>query len=86
MDEDEAAEVLRRVGLTIKAERARRDWTQEKLAHDSGLSVSQIARMERGHRDAGVTRIVRVAWALNVDPAVLLHGLGRDDFLKSRSG
>lgn len=85
MDEDEAAEVLRRVGLTIKAERARRDWTQERLAHDSGLSVSQIARMERGHRDAGVTRIVRVAWALDIEPGLLLQGLGHDDFKAHRT-
>ncbi|MFT4265573.1 MAG: helix-turn-helix transcriptional regulator [Nocardioides sp.] len=77
---DEEAAVLRHVGLTIKAERARRDWTQEKLAHDSGLSVSQIARMERGLRDAGVTRIVRVAWALGIDPAVLLGGLSLHNF------
>ena len=80
MNDEEAAEVLRQVGLTLKAERARRDWTQEKLAHDAGLSVSQIARMERGHRDAGVTRIVRVAWALGIEPGVLLQGLTRDTF------
>lgn len=84
MNNEEAAEVLRQVGLTLKAERARRDWTQEKLAHDAGLSVSQIARMERGHRDAGVTRIVRVAWALDIEPGLLFQGLSEDEFKARR--
>jgi len=85
MDEDEAAEVLRQVGLTLKAERARRDWTQERLAHDAGLSVSQIARMERGLRDARLTTLVRVVWELKIDPLVLFQGLQEEDFRQARA-
>lgn len=77
MNDDEAAEILRKVGLNLRAERARRDWTQERLAAASGLSVSQIARMERGHRDARLTTVVRVAWALGIEPLVLFEGILR---------
>lgn len=75
MDEDEATGVLRQVGRNIRAERARREWTQEGLAHASGLGVAQIARMERGELDTGITKYIRVARALQVSPALLLQDI-----------
>lgn len=71
----EASDVLRQVGRNIKAERARRELTQEALAHLAGIGVAQLARMERGESDSGLTKYVRVARALDVEPSLLLHGV-----------
>ncbi|WP_179651682.1 helix-turn-helix domain-containing protein [Nocardioides aromaticivorans] len=75
MDSSDKHAVLRRVGLNIKAERARRELTQEALAHLVGIGVAQLARMERGETDSGLSSYVGVARALEVDPALLLQGL-----------
>lgn len=75
MDQTTAPEFLRRIGRNIKAERARRDWTQEALAHASGVGVAQVARMERGEMDTGITKYMRIASALGVPTATLLQGV-----------
>ena len=75
MGRQEPDDVLRQVGRNIRAERARSELTQETLAHLAGIGVAQLARMERGETDSGLTKYVRVARALDVDPALLLHGL-----------
>lgn len=77
MDSSEKHAVLRHVGRNIKAERARRELTQEALAHAVGIGVAQLARMERGESDSGLTSYVRVARALDVEPALLLQGVAR---------
>lgn len=75
MSASEANDVLRQVGRNIKAERARRELTQEALAHLAGVGVAQLARMERGETDSGLTKYVRVARALGLEPALLLYGV-----------
>ena len=69
------SDVLRQVGRNIKAERARRELTQEALAHVAGVGVAQLARMERGETDSGLTKYVSVARALGVPPELLLQGV-----------
>lgn len=66
-------DVLKRIGRNIRAERARREMTQEALAHASGVAVAQVARMERGESDTGISKYVLVARAMNVSPALLLQ-------------
>lgn len=68
-------QVLRQVGRNIRAERARRDLTQESLAHAAGIGVAQLARMERGETDSGLSKYVLVARALSVDLALLVEGV-----------
>ena len=75
MGSNDTREVLRRIGLNIKAERARRELTQESLAHRAGVAVAQVARMERGESDTGISKYVLVARALNVSPELLLQGV-----------
>lgn len=67
--------ILRKVGRNLKAERARRDLTQETVARKSGMYTTQIARMERGETDTGITKYLKVAWAIEMDPALLFTGL-----------
>lgn len=75
MDQSDARDLLRRAGRNIRAERARKEWTQDALAHASGIGVAQIARMERGEMDSGLTKYIRVARALEVRLAVLLQDI-----------
>lgn len=65
--------VLKRIGRNIRAERARRDLTQEALAHSSGVAVAQVARMERGESDTGISKYVRLARAMKLQPSALLQ-------------
>lgn len=69
------ADILVRIGSNLRAERARRNLTQETLAAMAGLATTQLARMERGETDSGITKYVHIAWALGVDPSTLLVGL-----------
>jgi transcriptional regulator with XRE-family HTH domain len=71
----EAARILVIVGDNIRAERSRRGLSQEQLARMTGLGTTQIARMERGESDSGISRHVRVAWALGIAPGVLFQDL-----------
>jgi len=45
-------------GLSIRALRRRRGWTQEDLGERAGLSRSAIWRIERGHGDALSVRVL----------------------------
>ncbi len=68
-------DVLERIGANVRAERARRRLTQEQLADRAGLAVTQVARMERGEVDSGVTKYVSIARALHMDVSDLFEGL-----------
>lgn len=68
-------DVLKQIGRNIKAERARREWTQEMLAFESGVAVAQVARMKRGETDTGIAKYVLLARAMNVSPSLLLQDI-----------
>lgn len=69
-------DLLAVIGANLRAERARRNFSQEDLAHAAGMAVTQVARMERGEVDSGITKYVRIAQALGVEVATLLEGIG----------
>jgi transcriptional regulator with XRE-family HTH domain len=75
MDSDDARQTLVQIGRNIRAERARVGLRQEEVAHLAHMGVAQLARMERGEVDAGITKYVRVGRALGVDLAAILHGV-----------
>jgi transcriptional regulator with XRE-family HTH domain len=62
-------------GANVRAARTAKDWTQEDLAHATGLAVVQVSRIERGVREVRLTTIARLAKALDVTPNDLLRGL-----------
>ncbi len=66
---------LRRIGRNIRAERTRRDLTQEALAARAGLATTQVARMERGETDSGISKYLRLAAAIGMAPADLFFGV-----------
>jgi transcriptional regulator with XRE-family HTH domain len=66
---------VERFGKNVRAARTEKGWTQEQLAHESGLAVVQISRIERGVREVRLTTLLRLITALGTDPETLLAGL-----------
>lgn len=87
MDETEAA---RRVGIEVRALRARHGWSQERLAERAGTHANCIGRVERGEANTSLYGLVRIAAALGVPPARLFdepprYDLGRHEAAKDRA-
>ncbi|RQP27708.1 helix-turn-helix domain-containing protein [Burkholderia ubonensis] len=64
-----AREVL---AINLRRMRAERDWTQEDLAHYSGLDRSFIAHVERQSRNISLDNLEKLAIALSVPISKLL--------------
>ncbi len=69
------AETLQRFGDNVRAARRARGWTQEDLAHKSGLATVQVSRIERGAREIRLTTLLRLLAAFEAPPEELLEGL-----------
>jgi transcriptional regulator with XRE-family HTH domain len=66
---------VKRFGANVLAARKAKGWTQEELAHESGLAPVQVSRIERGVREIRLTTLVRLLAALDASPDLLLDGL-----------
>jgi transcriptional regulator with XRE-family HTH domain len=66
---------VKRFGANVRAARKAKGWTQEELAHESGLAPVQVSRIERGVREIRLTTLVRLLTALDATPDLLLDGL-----------
>ncbi|MEX2448995.1 MAG: helix-turn-helix transcriptional regulator [Solirubrobacterales bacterium] len=66
---------VKRFGANVRAARKAKGWTQEDLAHESGLATVQVSRIERGVREIRLTTLVRLLAALDASPDLLLDGL-----------
>jgi len=58
-------------GNRVRDLRTGRDWTQEKLAEESGIHRTYIGGVERGLRNISLKNISRIAAALDVPIAEL---------------
>ena len=63
------ADLRKRFGLLVAANRRRRGLTQEQLAEAAELSADMVAKIETGVSGARFPVIERLAAALEVDPA-----------------
>ncbi|WP_017933589.1 helix-turn-helix domain-containing protein [Nocardioides sp. Iso805N] len=70
--------LLEQIGSNLRAERVRRHLTQDAVARRSGLGVTQIARMERGETDSGISKYLRLSAAIGIDPNELFHDIRVD--------
>ena len=68
-------QAVKRFGENVRAARKAKGWTQEDLAHESGLATVQVSRIERGVREIRLTTLVRLLTALDIAPNRLLDGL-----------
>jgi transcriptional regulator with XRE-family HTH domain len=66
---------LQAFGENVRSARKSRGWTQEDLAHEAGLAVVQISRIERGRREVRLSTLLRLLSALEAPPESLLEGL-----------
>ena len=64
---------LKEFGKNLKRVRAETNFTQERLAYESGLALSQIARIEIGERNPTLCTIIVIAKTLKVEPVALLN-------------
>lgn len=64
-----------RFGANVRAARVARGWTQEDLAHKTGLASVQVSRIERGRREVRLTTLLRLVAALDMTPNDLLDGV-----------
>ena len=70
------AHVLKAVGMKIRLARVERGWSQEDLAHESGIRhQSLISPLELGQARAGLVTYVRIARAFGVTLEQLFSGV-----------
>lgn len=67
--------ILERFGANVRSARHARGWTQEDLAHKTGLATVQVSRIERGAREIRLTTLLRLLAAFEAPPEELLQGL-----------
>lgn len=66
-------EGLRLFAETLKAVRKSKGITQEELSHKSGLTLSQIARIETVRINPTLSTVFRICRALEVEPVELFE-------------
>ena len=59
--------------------------SQEDIANLADMHVTNYGRIERGEANSELHTIVRIATALDVDPAILMSGLFGTEMLPDRS-
>lgn len=65
--------LLKQLGLNIKAERIRCGYTQESFAEKMGITREYLSRIERGKANMSILKILTVANNLNSDINNLLR-------------
>jgi transcriptional regulator with XRE-family HTH domain len=61
------------VGANIRRLRKAKGLTQEQLAHESEIAMRYIAGVERGEENPSLKYLVKIADALETEPADLLR-------------
>jgi transcriptional regulator with XRE-family HTH domain len=69
---------LREFGRRVRDRRVELGLSQEDLAERAGLHRTYISSLEQGRRNVAVHNVVRLAEALDIDPADLVQGLTSD--------
>lgn len=66
-------DVVKLLGLNVRALRRERGLSQEELAHRAHMERSYVSDLERGTRNPSVRALGRLAEALEVEPSQLLQ-------------
>ena len=67
MDISEESFILN-LGIHIRKLRDKKNMSQQDLANDSGITKSQIARIERAEINTTVKTFIKIANALEIEP------------------
>ena len=62
-----------KIGQSVRAERIKRFWTQERLAKEAGISQKALSKIETDEVDPRFSTILRIAEALDVDANELVN-------------
>jgi len=60
------------LGANIRRLRKAKGLTQEQLAHEAGMAMRYVAGVERGEENPSLRFLVKIAEALDTEPATLL--------------
>ncbi|MFB2597912.1 helix-turn-helix domain-containing protein [Herbiconiux sp. P17] len=72
------SDAARLLGARIRDERHRFAINQMELAELAGLHFTNLGKIERGQANPSLHTILRIAGALNLNPAELLDGMSAD--------
>lgn len=67
MNNDDKKEILIRFGENVRRHRIAKGFTQERLANDLGIEISQISRIERGVINTSIITLYAISKTLNID-------------------
>jgi transcriptional regulator with XRE-family HTH domain len=67
----DANAVRKQLGKRVRVLRGKRKWSQEELAHQSGLARSFTGAIERGEKDLRITTLVKLANAFRISVSQL---------------
>ena len=71
MDNQEKIRILISCGGKLRELRLAKGFTQEQLANELGVEISQISRIERGVINTSVTTLYAIAKTLKIDVSQL---------------
>jgi transcriptional regulator with XRE-family HTH domain len=63
-------------GRNLRGRRVAAGWSQQELSDRCDLHLTEISRLENGHRNPRMSTILKLADALKVAPGDLLAGTG----------
>ena len=64
------------IGAALRRYRIEQGFSQEALAHATGIDRSHMGRIERGERNLTILNLIRIADALQCPPSQLLRLAG----------
>ena len=67
MIKKDKTEILKLFGKNLRKVREAKGFTQEQLANELGLEISQISRIERGVINTSIYTLYQISAFLNVD-------------------
>lgn len=71
MDNHDRNTILISFGKNLRLTRLAKGFTQEQLANELGVEISQISRIERGVINTSITTLYSISKVLNVDVSEL---------------
>ena len=71
MDNHDRNTILISFGKNLRLARLAKGFTQEQLANELGVEISQISRIERGVINTSITTLYSISKVLNVDVSEL---------------
>ena len=67
MNNQDRNTILTSFGKNLRLTRLAKGFTQEQLANELGIEISQISRIERGVINTSITTLYSISKVLNVD-------------------